>query len=106
VQPRTFYEQSPTIRRILDAFLGDRLSPREPGKFAWVFHKLVDNWDPYFHLADLEDYLHAHEQAIQLHHDVPGWTKKAILNVARMGKFSSDRTVREYAHDIWQIQPV
>jgi len=105
-QPRSFYDQSQTIRRILDAFLGDRLSPGEPGKFSWVHRMLVDNWDPYFHLADLESYLSAQEQVAKLYQDRAGWAKKAILNVARMGKFSSDRAITEYARDIWKVTPV
>ncbi len=105
-QPRSFYEQSPTIRRILDAFKGDRLSPGQPGKFDWVYRMLVENWDPYLHLADLESYLAVQAQVGKLYQDRAGWARKAILNVARMGKFSSDRAVTEYARDIWKVTPV
>jgi starch phosphorylase len=105
VAPRTFYDRSDTVRRILDAFRGDRLSPGEPGKYSWVFHKLVDSWDPYFHLADLDSYLQTHDEADRLYRDEAAWARKAILNVARMGKFSSDRTVLEYARDIWDVAP-
>lgn len=104
--PRSFYGQSATIRRILDAFTSDRLSPGKPGEFAWVFWMLVDQWDPYFHLADLEPYLAAQEAVAQLYRDPAAWARQAILNVARMGKFSSDRTIREYARDIWKVAPV
>ncbi len=105
-QPRTFYDASPTIRRILDAFRGDRLSPGEPGKFGWVFRTLVEEWDPFFHLADLESYLAAQEAVGKLYQDRNAWARKAILNVARVGKFSSDRTIQEYARDIWNVAPV
>jgi starch phosphorylase len=105
-QPREFYEGSRTARRILDAFLGDRLSPGSPGKFSWVFWSLVDRPDPYYHLADLEAYLAAQEEAARLFQDRHAWARKAVLNVARMGKFSSDRTIREYARDIWKVTPV
>jgi starch phosphorylase len=104
--PREFYERSRTVRRILDAFLGDRLSPGSPGKFSWVFWSLVDRPDPYFHLADLEAYLAAQEEVARLYQDRQAWARKAVLNVARMGKFSSDRTIREYARDIWKVAPV
>ena len=104
--PRTFYDGSPTVRRILDAFRGDRLSPGAPGRFAWVFRTLVEEWDPYFHLADLEAYLATQEEAARLYQDRDAWARKAILNVARMGKFSSDRTIQEYARDIWRVVPV
>jgi starch phosphorylase len=105
-QPRTFYDASPVIRRILDVFRGDRLSPGEPGKFGWVFRTLVEEWDPFFHLADLESYLAAQEAVGKLYQDRNAWGRKAILNVARVGKFSSDRTIREYARDIWDVAPV
>lgn len=104
--PREYYGRSAVVRRILDAFEGGRLSPGAPGKFAWVFWMLADQWDPYFHLGDLEAYLAAQEEAAQLYRDRPAWARKAILNVARMGKFSSDRTIQEYARDIWQVTPV
>jgi starch phosphorylase len=105
-RPREFYDRSPVIRRILDAFRGDRLSPGEPGRFGWVFQTLVEQPDPYFHLADLEAYLAAQEEAARLYQDRHAWARKAILNVARMGKFSSDRTIQEYARDIWGVVPV
>jgi len=104
--PRQFYDASPIIRRVMDAFRGDRLSPGEPGRFYWVYQTLVEQWDPYFHLADFEAYLAAHEQVAKLFADPHAWAKKAILNVARMGKFSSDRSIREYARDIWKVAPV
>src|SRR5262249_34169371 len=105
-RPREFYDRSPVIRRILDAFRGDRLSPGSPGRFGWVFQTLVEQPDPYFHLADLEAYLAAQEAAAHLFQDRHAWARKAILNVARMGKFSSDRTIQEYARDIWGVVPV
>src|SRR5262249_54168966 len=86
--PRTYHDGSPVVRRILDAFLGNRLSPGAPGKFSWVFWSLVDRPDPYFHLADLEAYLAAQEEAGRLYQDRHAWARKAILNVARIGKFS------------------
>jgi starch phosphorylase len=104
--PRTFYDRSPAVRRVMDAFRGDRLCPGEHGKFAWVFRSLVDEWDPYFHLADLESYLEAQAAAERLYRDRHAWAKAAILNVARTGRFSSDRTVAEYARDIWGVAPL
>jgi len=106
VHPRSFYEGNDRVRRILDAFAGDRFSPGEPGRHRWVFDSLVDSWDPYFHLADLDAYLDAQERAAALFASPQQWAEKAILNVARMGKFSSDRTIREYASEIWNIHPV
>jgi len=106
IHPKTFYNQSETIRRIMDLFLTDRFTPGEKGRFDWVFHALVDNWDPYFHLADLLPYIKMQKEVSDLYQNRKEWTKKAILNTARMGKFSSDRTIREYASEIWNIKSV
>jgi starch phosphorylase len=104
--PIEFYEGSDTIRRILDVFHTDRFSPGTPGEFSWVYKKLVQEWDPYFLLADLDDYIAAHAKADELYSDSSQWAMKAILNVARMGKFSSDRTIQQYADEIWKVVPV
>ena len=104
--PRELYQTNPDVKRVLDAINGDMFSANEPGLFKWVFHNLLDHNDRYYHLADLPSYLEAQRLASETFADVPTWTKKAILNVARMGKFSSDRAIREYAQDIWHIKPV
>jgi glycogen phosphorylase len=104
--PTEFYHHSAVIRRIMDAFRDDRLSPDQPGRFNWVYQMLVENWDPYFHLADLESYIQTQDEVDRLYLDPHAWAHKAILNVARMGKFSSDRTIAEYARDIWNVAPV
>jgi starch phosphorylase len=104
--PREYFNNSERIRRIMDKFLYDRFSPGEPEKFRWVYQRLVESWDPYFHLADLDAYLDAHAEAEALYDDPTEWTRRAILNVARMGKFSSDRTISEYARDIWDAKPI
>jgi starch phosphorylase len=103
--PGTIYQRSPTVRRIMDALRGDRFSPQQPGLHAWVPDKLLSPGEQYFHVADLESYLTTHDEAAYLFHDRTKWAHKAILNTARMGKFSSDRTINEYAREIWQIQP-
>ncbi len=105
-EPREFYEGSERIRAILDTFRTDLFSQGDAGKFGWVYTALVESWDPYFHLADLDSYLNAQAEAARLYTDQGMWARKAILNVARMGKFSSDRTIREYAREIWRIEPV
>ena len=71
-----------------------------------VCQSVADSWDPYFHLADLDSYIESQNEAGQLYHEEHAWARKAILNVARMGKFSSDRTISEYARDIWGTGPV
>lgn len=104
--PRALYESNPVIKRVMDTFLTNLFCPHEPGLFRWIFDSLVHHGDYYFHLADLPSYIETHERAAQEYRQPEVWTRKAILNVARTGKFSSDRTVLEYARDIWHIQPV
>ncbi len=98
------YYSDPATKRVLDALNSDRFCPTELGLFKWIFESLLNGGDEYFHLADFPSYLKAQRQAGQEYQNVPLWTRKAILNVARTGKFSSDRTIAEYAKDIWGIQ--
>lgn len=104
--PHALYETNPDIKRVMDAFLTDLFCPHEPGLFRWIFDSLVHQGDYYCHLADLPSYIQTQERVSQEYRQPEVWTRKAILNVARMGKFSSDRTVSEYARDIWHIRPV
>jgi starch phosphorylase len=69
-----------------------------------MFDSILDQGDKYFHLADLGSYLEAAGRAERDYLHAPEWARKSILNTARMGKFSSDRTIKEYARDIWNIQ--
>lgn len=103
--PRACYGGDSNTRRVLDSLYTDRFCPHEPGLFDWVYAALVEHGDIYFHLADLPGYISAQAQAGEGFRNPADWTRKAILNVARTGKFSSDRTIREYARDIWHIKP-
>jgi starch phosphorylase len=103
-RPRDYYEQHPEIRRVLDALNDNLFSPGEPGLFRWLFQKLLDQGDGYFHLADFLPYLEAQERAGKEYQSPALWTRKAVMNVARMGRFSSDRTIYEYARDIWGLE--
>jgi starch phosphorylase len=103
---RDVYEADPRVRRVLDAFRTPLFAPFEPGIFSWLFEHVVESHDPYFHLADFDAYAAAQERVSEQWRDPSGWTRKAVLNVARMGKFSSDRTIREYARDVWGLTPV
>jgi len=87
---------------VIDTLSSDRFSYNEFGLFRWVYETLVYR-DRYFHLADLASYIETHERAQCDFSDTENWTRRAMLNVARMGKFSSDRTIMEYARDIWGI---
>ncbi len=97
------YHRDSKIQRIFDALRSDRFSPGNPNLFSWAYHLLVENHDPYFHLHDFQSYLSAQNRASKLYTQSAAWTEKAILNVARSGKFSSDRTIQDYARDIWKI---
>ncbi len=104
--PWDFYNCEPRVKRVIDAFRSSLFCPHEPDLFAWIHGALLDENDDYFHLADLPSYLKAHERAGRAFGHRTDWIRMAILNVARMGKFSSDRTVMEYARDIWGISTV
>jgi starch phosphorylase len=105
-RPRDLYQGDGRVRRILDAFDSTLLSPKEPGRFHWIVEAILDHGDPYFHLADLAAYLEAQQHVDDTFRQPAAWASKAILNVARIGRFSSDRTVAEYAREIWGIAGV
>ena len=100
------YCADPAIRRVMEALHSDRFCPDEPGLFRWVWDSLLTHGDEYFLLADLPSYLSAQAAAGAAYRQPDEWARKAILTVARMGKFSSDRTIREYAQDIWHLPSV
>ena len=105
-RPRDVYGRDEAVRRVLDSFTVNRFCPETPGRHAWVSQKLLAEDEPYFHLGDLPSYLQTHVAVADLYRDLPAWTEKAVLNVARTGRFSSDRTIREYARDIWKLAAV
>jgi starch phosphorylase len=77
----------------------------EPGIFRPLIRGLFSTGDCYMVLADLRAYIEAQDRVDEAYRDRRGWIRKAILNVARAGKFSSDRTIREYASQIWHVDP-
>jgi starch phosphorylase len=103
---RAVYQRDAHVKRILDAFDSTLFSPKDSGQFHWIVESVLDRGDPYFLLADLPAYIAAQDKVAETFTDSAAWTSKAILNVARIGRFSSDRTVAEYASDIWGITPV
>ncbi len=102
--PWDYYHRSDVIKRILDSLSNNRFAPEEPGIFQPIFNMLLHGGDYFYHLADLEAYIAMQERVSQDFTDSALWNRKALLNIARMGKFSSDRTIREYAQEIWHIQ--
>jgi len=83
----------------------DHFSRNEPGIFEPIREALLRDGDRFRHLADLGDYARAHQDLAAVHADPHAWTRKAIINVACSGKFSSDRTIVEYAEGIWNLKP-
>ena len=103
--PRWHYDHEPETRAALDLIFSNHFSENEPGAFEPLREALLTHGDYYMHLADLRSYLEASERLGALYADPEGWARKAILNVAGSGKFSSDRTIAEYAADIWNAKP-
>jgi starch phosphorylase len=104
--PRTEYERTSGVKRVVDAIASGMFCAADPGLFHPIRESLLDHGDYYFHLADLPAYIEAQQQVSRDYRNRADWSRKSILNVARMGKFSSDRTINEYARDIWQITKV
>ena len=103
--PRWHYDHQLETRAALDLIFSDHFSRNEPGIFAPLRDTLLTRGDYYMHLADLVSYLEADERLCALYVDRDAWARTAILNVASSGKFSSDRTIAEYAADIWHVTP-
>ena len=104
--PRQVYEGNPELRSAIDMIGSGMFSHGQPDLFAPIVHNLLDWGDPYMLLADFADYVACQERVAATFADEASWTSKSILNVAGMGKFSSDRTIREYAEEIWGVKPV
>jgi starch phosphorylase len=100
--PRWHYDHEPEIREALELIFTDHFSRDEPGLFAPIRHTLMES-DYFMHLADLTSYSQAQQKLGALYNDADQWARKAIINVACSGKFSSDRTISEYAADIWHV---
>jgi glycogen phosphorylase len=103
--PYWHYEHEPETRAALDLIFSDYFSRYEPAAFAPLRDTLLTNGDHYMHLADLTSYCQAQDRLGELYARPDEWARKAILNVASSGKFSSDRTIAEYAADIWKAEP-
>jgi starch phosphorylase len=103
--PRWHYENEPETRAALDLIFSDHFSRNEPGVFEPLRETLLTGGDHYMHLADLRSYLEADQRLCGLYANPHAWARTAILNVASSGKFSSDRTILEYATDIWKAEP-
>ncbi|MCG7987080.1 MAG: glycogen/starch/alpha-glucan phosphorylase [Candidatus Thiodiazotropha weberae] len=104
-QPRQYYESDPRLRRIIDMIANGFFSPEEPTRYRMITDSLL-NVDHFKVLADFDAYIGISDQADTIYQQPDTWNRMAILNTARMGYFSSDRTISEYAEKIWQVSPV
>ena len=104
--PRSYYDSDPALKAALDAIRDGLFSPGEPGRYHQVFDVLVNWGDHYLLLADYASYVAAQHRVDAAFRDAEDWSRRALLNVAGMGAFSSDRTIAEYASTIWHTAPV
>ena len=105
-RPWDIYNSDEEVRAVVDWLGSDYFAPGEPEPFALTRNSLLQGGDPFMVLADFRAYSDAHQRVDAAYRDPLKWARMAILNTARMGKFSSDRTIREYAKDIWSLSPV
>ena len=103
--PRDYYNSNKMLKRVIDMIASDFFNKNEPGIFKSIFDSLL-GVDYYCLLADYQAYIDAQDKVSKLYLNQEEWTKKAIFNVARVGKFSSDRSIKEYAEKIWKVEPV
>ena len=105
-QPRQLYETNAELKQVLDQIRDGVFSKDEPGRYQQLFDLLVNFGDHYLLLADFSSYMEAQDRVDELYRQPEEWNRKAILNVAGMGVFSSDRTIAEYADDVWHAKPL
>ena len=103
--PYAYYEQNAELRGVIDRISSGWFSRGDRDLFQPLVQSLFSG-DPYFLMADYQSYIACQEHVSEVYRRQDEWVKKCILNVARMGKFSSDRTIREYCHEIWQVKPI
>ncbi|GAL02688.1 glycogen/starch/alpha-glucan phosphorylase [Photobacterium aphoticum] len=104
--PYRYYQADSVLRAALDLLDTDEFTPGQPGQLSAIRANLLDGGDPYLVLADFADYVKTHEKIDAEYRDQKTWARKAILNTALMSKFSSDRSIRDYANNIWKLDPV
>lgn len=103
--PREYYDSNPNIKRIVDMIANDFFNPNEPGIFSIIVDGLM-KVDYYCLFVDYQSYIDTQDRVSAMYRNTEEWTRKSILNVARTGKFSSDRSIQEYSDKIWHINPV
>ena len=104
--PQDYYQQDEELRAVVDWLGSDFFTPGESGAFSLLQSTLLGGGDPFMVLADFRSYCESQARVDAAYRDPARWARMAIFNTARVGKFSSDRTIREYAKDIWKLSPV
>jgi starch phosphorylase len=104
--PRKYYEEDAELHQVLTQIASGVFSPQEPGRYRNLFDSLVNFGDHYQLLADYRSYVDTQDKVDKLYRQPDKWQRSAALNIANMGYFSSDRTIQEYADEIWHISPV
>ncbi|MBW2701784.1 MAG: glycogen/starch/alpha-glucan phosphorylase [Deltaproteobacteria bacterium] len=104
--PQEHYDREPELKRVVDAIAHGDFSPDEPGRFKPILDSLLTAGDTYMVMADFAAYAEAHEQMVVAYGDRKRWARMSILNTAFGGKFSSDRTIGQYASEIWDVKAV
>jgi starch phosphorylase len=104
-KPIEYYNSNLELKQVIDQLSSGFFSPKEPSLFMCIVDDLL-NYDQYMLMADYQSYVQCQEGVSQAFRDQDNWTRMSILNVARMGKFSSDRTIAQYCRDIWHVDPV
>lgn len=105
-KPREYYEKDEELHQVLTQIGSGVFSPEDPGRYRDLVDSLINFGDHYQVLADYRSYVDCQDKVDELYELQEEWTAKAMLNIANMGYFSSDRTIKEYADHIWHIDPV
>ena len=104
-RPWTYIDQSPRLKRAIESIHDGFFSPDEPERFKEIVNELT-GWDTYKHCADFDAYADCHEELERVYREPEEWTRRVVQNIAHVGTFSSDRTIAQYASEIWGISPV
>ncbi|MBT8043030.1 MAG: glycogen/starch/alpha-glucan phosphorylase, partial [Pontiella sp.] len=102
--PWAYMDKSEDLQKVLEAIRDNIFDPSHPDLFKDLYNDLTEHGDYYFYLADYEDYIKCNAEVDKLYAKPSKWAEKAILNVARMGWFSSDRSIQDYCDDIWHLE--
>jgi starch phosphorylase len=104
--PWEVYRSDLELAQAIDMIARGAFAPHDPEGFRPIVDALLQHGDHYFHCADYASYIACQERVARAYEDAKDWTRRSILNVAHMGRFSSDRTIRQYADEIWKVRPV